>query len=381
MRSLMGILAALLVFALSGCGQNHSSTTSGEEHIDRNIRNGDLVTGFYDYEYVVKLNRNGAFNCTAVQISSKTLITAAHCVAGAALQSLSVRFKNYFSDNSINLYAIHNHYDPATEIGVDLAVLRMNGKKPSNLGQLYGSDVPIGSLATAVGYGVTGNSSDSNSLRTGSVIVNSYFGLNLPFNQGVLSNGYIRTLPADGKNQLACPGDSGGPLVYQNKIAGIFSFLTSFVEPDPNDSNKVCREAVDNFYINLRPHVASIQSFITQYDPPGSCNLDDPYFSTTSQGCRDLRTNRTWSAMVGNMTYRSSASSYCNNLVEGGASDWRLPTRSELQTMLSNGGNASTTSNCWYAWTSSSSTYTVNYMNQWIKRPPSTALRSVICVR
>lgn len=66
-------------------------------------------------------------------------------------------------------------------------------------------------------------------------------------------------------------------------------------------------------------------------------------FASTEGGCKDLRTGRVWSRNSGSRerggTFYSfsPAKSYCDNLVEGGKTDWRLPTRVELKAGAANG--------------------------------------------
>lgn len=64
--------------------------------------------------------------------------------------------------------------------------------------------------------------------------------------------------------------------------------------------------------------------------PPGACETNDGSFSTREGGCQDQVGNLVWSSLPDSFFTWAGASSYCSNLVEGGFSDWRLPTRNEL---------------------------------------------------
>ena len=59
--------------------------------------------------------------------------------------------------------------------------------------------------------------------------------------------------------------------------------------------------------------------------------------------CKDLKTGRVWSlatySIPGGGSYENS-SGYCANLVEGGQSDWRLPTIDELKAAYTDGGTS-----------------------------------------
>lgn len=114
------------------------------------------------------------------------------------------------------------------------------------------------------------------------------------------------------------------------------------------------------------------QDYESALDPaPGplpQCLVDGGNFVSRSGGCEDLLTGKVWSTgyMDNNgrsPTTWSGAGSYCNNLVEGGQSDWRLPTEAELIKVATDGAaghvNAndsafhwsSTTRGSQYAWT------------------------------
>ena len=72
--------------------------------------------------------------------------------------------------------------------------------------------------------------------------------------------------------------------------------------------------------------------------PPGACLVQDTAFQTTGGGCADLVANRVWSAVPPSTGTWSYANQYSQNLVEGGYSDWRLPTLSELTALVQDGG-------------------------------------------
>jgi hypothetical protein len=71
---------------------------------------------------------------------------------------------------------------------------------------------------------------------------------------------------------------------------------------------------------------------------PGDCLTNDAAFQSGGGGCQDLSTGRVWSYQPdGNWTF-DGAKNYCANLVEGGQTDWRMATISELESVVSNGG-------------------------------------------
>lgn len=66
--------------------------------------------------------------------------------------------------------------------------------------------------------------------------------------------------------------------------------------------------------------------------------------------CKDSATNYMWSSRSSNEMNWQSAINYCQNLTEGGHSDWRLPTISELKTIIKNcqsgGSSCRVSDNC-----------------------------------
>ena len=67
-------------------------------------------------------------------------------------------------------------------------------------------------------------------------------------------------------------------------------------------------------------------------------NKELPECSPTSgTPCKDSSSGLVWSAKsLGNVMYQLAAYDYCDNLSEGGYSDWRLPSIDELRTLIKN---------------------------------------------
>jgi len=74
----------------------------------------------------------------------------------------------------------------------------------------------------------------------------------------------------------------------------------------------------------------------------GACTVETATFYTEDNGCKDLTTGLVWSAgnifdnEVSGMDL-ASAVAYCRDLVQGGFSDWRQATVSELTGVASRG--------------------------------------------
>jgi hypothetical protein len=69
---------------------------------------------------------------------------------------------------------------------------------------------------------------------------------------------------------------------------------------------------------------------------------DDANFASIGGGCTDLATGNVWSIPVlyatGAFATQGGGVYYCDHLVEGGQSDWRLPNIAELQTVGADDG-------------------------------------------
>jgi hypothetical protein len=67
--------------------------------------------------------------------------------------------------------------------------------------------------------------------------------------------------------------------------------------------------------------------------PPGACLTNDAAWTTANGGCQDQTSGLVWSSLRNRSLMYNGPWAYavtdCDNLVEGGYSDWRLPTLNE----------------------------------------------------
>lgn len=77
--------------------------------------------------------------------------------------------------------------------------------------------------------------------------------------------------------------------------------------------------------------------------PPGACQIDDADFATGNGGCQDLASGLVWSQYTGSNPYPLAIMqwwdlvAYCDNLDEGGFTDWFLPSREQMAEVAFNG--------------------------------------------
>lgn len=176
------------------------------------IVNGDPSNDLYTHP----LFYQGTFICTAVAISSKTAITAAHCTHG---------YTNHFfvGDLRVNSFITHPNFDP-NNLANDISLLFTSFFK--NYASIYTSIPPLNSQVTVVGYGSTcykclGTSGVQRSANIEIKICPERFTI-APF-----------TLCAglDDGSKDSCQGDSGGPLFYEGKLLAIVSWGYMCAQP------------------------------------------------------------------------------------------------------------------------------------------------------
>ncbi|KAH8294620.1 hypothetical protein KR018_000436, partial [Drosophila ironensis] len=188
--------------------------------------------------YIVSIQLYGIHHCGGSIINNRTILTAAHCLAGTQRRLLKVKVGGTTRDpKDGKLFAVasihpHDKWSSKT-MDYDIGIIRLTSALAFSRKQLVlfqvkaiginSKKVADGQFATIAGWGFTSsNGPIAESLRYARVpIVNQTVCRNLLGNKitdRMLCAGYLRG------GTDACQQDSGGPLVLRDQLVGIVSW-------------------------------------------------------------------------------------------------------------------------------------------------------------
>jgi hypothetical protein len=201
---------ATTLLALSLCATSAQAIVGGAE--DR----GPLAR-----QSVMVLSSNGGV-CSAVVLAQDVVLTAAHCVTGAAEHR--VHFRDEAGEPVLiapSAKAVHPGYEPkaiaARRRSIDLALVRIPETLPPRFesAMLTAAKPAKNNTATVGGYGLAreGDAKTTGTFRTAPLTIVEPYGSSkiLLWTQGTGAMG-------------ACQGDSGGPMALGEAIAAITSW-------------------------------------------------------------------------------------------------------------------------------------------------------------
>lgn len=197
--------------------------------------------------------------CGSVIISSRVLLTAAHCVNKSSVRELvvAVGISNLHDagekGHQHNIVRIipHEHYNPKT-LENDIAILLLQDKITfsSNVKPIALDKCPSvarkGVTVVSSGWGMTYNHhQDKNHLRSVKLKIADEQEC-----QRLVKKKHIICTGVKGESRGAAPGDSGGPLVAENRLVGITSFMVLNTQQHHSGVNGYTRVASFHSWIH-----------------------------------------------------------------------------------------------------------------------------------
>ncbi|XP_055642588.1 trypsin-1-like [Toxorhynchites rutilus septentrionalis] len=204
---------------------------------------GGFEISIEDAPHQVSLQTRGSHICGGSIISTKWVLTAAHCTDGSSVSSLTVRVgssKHASGGEVINISRIvqHPQFSYST-IDYDYSLLQLKSdlKLGGNVQKiaLPGQDEPVedGTLCEVTGWGNTQNAAESRAiLRAAYVPAVNQTSCDKAYTiyGGVTDRMICAGYQQGGKD--ACQGDSGGPLVANGTLVGIVSWGLGCAQPN-----------------------------------------------------------------------------------------------------------------------------------------------------
>uniref|UniRef100_A0A2H1W9X8 trypsin n=1 Tax=Spodoptera frugiperda TaxID=7108 RepID=A0A2H1W9X8_SPOFR len=203
---------------------------------------GGYVTSIGRYPSIAALLYTSNWNqywqsCGGTIINNRSILTAAHCIAGDEVGRWRIRVGSTFANSggvvhNVNQHIVHHSYD-FRSLDNDIAILHSassfafnnNVRAVSIAGSNY--DLPENRYVWAAGWGTTssGASSGSEQLQHVQLVTinhntcrNNYATQGVTITDNMLCSGW----PTGGRDQ--CQGDSGGPLYHNGIVVGVCSF-------------------------------------------------------------------------------------------------------------------------------------------------------------
>jgi len=201
---------------------------------------GGTTTTIASHPHQVSLRFSGSHICGGSIISSRWIVTAAHCIIGNSVASFTVRVGSTFSNSGGTIFSAsriirHASYNSNT-LDFDVALVQVSSTITfSSTAQpiaLESNTVPVGTNVVVTGWGATSEGgSASTTLRQVTVQIISDAACNSAYAAfgGITARMICAGVPNGDRD--ACQGDSGGPLVASNRLVGIVSWGVGCARP------------------------------------------------------------------------------------------------------------------------------------------------------